>query len=91
MHKMYYGCAYLSIRPFNCVFKLALAEGDRIGQWEDDRARVELGHPFDNVTRKRSFGGRQAKYSSWLDVVDNFKEVLERWAVIIRSSKVYGP
>ena len=38
----------LALRPFNRVLEFYLRQPDRVGQWENDRPRVQLGHAFDH-------------------------------------------
>ena len=71
----------LAVCPGNSVFKVELAQRNRVGQREEDGALVEHCHRLNNLAVKGPLGRAETKQSSRLDIFDNVNKVLQLRAV----------
>lgn len=78
----------LPVGPLNGFMELTLAEGNRVGQGEDDGTRVEPCHSLHDLLRKCALCRGETQQGRWLNIFNDFDQGFEWWAAVILACKV---
>lgn len=76
------------VGPLNSFMELTLAEGNRVGQGEDDGTRVEPCHSLHDLLRKCALCRGETQQGRWLNIFNDFDQGFEWWAAVIPTGKV---
>lgn len=73
--------------PLDGVLVVDFAQGDGVGEGEDDGAGVEGGHQANDLLVEGVSDGAEAKEGSGLDVVDNIFELGQGEAIVVGAGE----